>query len=89
MQTARSEGNTAQDRPPVEITVDGRSLTLDDPTTTPNEILTLAGLDPTTHYLVRIEGRHQHSFEGRGHEQIHVHPGERFVSVSTGPTPVS
>ncbi len=89
MQTARSEGNAERDRSPVEITVDGRSLTLDDPTTTPNEILTFVGLDPTTHYLVRIEGRHQHSFEGRGDEQIRVHPGERFVSVSTGPTPVS
>jgi hypothetical protein len=89
MQTARSEGNVEWDRSPVEITIDGRPLTLDDPTRTPNEILTLVGLDPTTHYLVRIEGRHQHSFEGRGDEQIRVHPGERFVSVSTGPTPVS
>jgi Multiubiquitin len=89
MQTARGEEDVEQGGPPVEITVDGRHVTLDDPTTTPNQILALAGLDPSAHYLVRIEGRHQHSFEGRGDERIHVHPGERFVSVSTGPTPVS
>jgi hypothetical protein len=84
-EAARAESG----RPPIEITVDGRPVTLDDPNTTPNEILRLAGLDPATNYLVRVEGRHQVSFEGRGDEQIHVHPGEKFVSVSIGPTPAS
>jgi hypothetical protein len=59
----------------IEITVDGRPITLDDPETTPNEVLRLAGLDPATNYLVRVDGRHQVSFEGRGDEHIRVHPG--------------
>jgi hypothetical protein len=48
-------------RPPIEITVDGHSVTLEDAEVTANEILRLAGLDPTANYLVRIEGRHQFS----------------------------
>lgn len=80
---------TARGKPPTEITIDGREFSLEDNESTPNELLTLAGLDPATHYLVRVEGRSQHSYEGRGGERIHIHRGERFVSVSTGPTPVS
>lgn len=90
MQTEHEdEAREAGRRPPTEITVDGKPVTLSDPETTPNQILTLVGLDSATHYLVRIEGRSQHSFEGKGNETIHVHPGEKFVSVSIGPTPVS
>lgn len=91
MQRETEAASTEHGRPPIEITVDGRPITLDDPETTPNEVLRLAGLDPATNYLVRVEGRHQVSFEGRGDEHIRVHPGEKFVSVSvsTGPTPVS
>jgi len=89
MQRETDAASAEHGRPPIEITVDGRPITLDDPETTPNEILRLAGLDPVTNYLVRVEGRHQVSFEGRGDEHIRVHPGEKFVSVSTGPTPVS
>ena len=50
-------------------------ITLDDPETTPNEVLRLAGLDPATNYLVRVDGRHQVSFEGRGDEQDPGPPG--------------
>lgn len=89
MQREPDAAHTDQGRPPIEISVDGRPLTLEDAEATPNEILGLAGLDPTANYLVRVEGRHQFSFEGRGDEPIHVHPGEKFVSVSIGPTPVS
>jgi hypothetical protein len=57
--------------------------------TTPNAILGLRGIDAATHYLVRVEGRHQESYQGKGAESITVHEGETFVSVSCGPTPVS
>jgi hypothetical protein len=57
--------------------------------TTPDAVLRLAGLDPATHYLVRVKGRHQESFEGLGGEEITVHEQEVFVSVSTGPTPTA
>jgi hypothetical protein len=57
MQKQPDAATAEHGRPPIEITVDGRALTLEDGATTPNAILGLAGLDPTN-YLVRIEGRH-------------------------------
>ncbi|MGW2911287.1 hypothetical protein ACWC9X_12655 [Streptomyces asoensis] len=57
--------------------------------TTPNAILRLAGIDPATHYLVRVNGRHRESFKDQGDKDITVHERETFVSVFTGPTPTS
>ncbi|WP_328493428.1 hypothetical protein OHS59_12190 [Streptomyces sp. NBC_00414] len=73
----------------VTITVDREPVSGVPRRTTPNEILRLAGIDPAGHYLVKITGRHQESFEGRGEEPITVHEHEKFVSLSTGPTPTS
>lgn len=57
---------------------------------TPDHIIReFAHKDPKTHYLVRIEGHHRVSYEGKGHEPIKLHNGERFQVISTGPTPVS
>jgi hypothetical protein len=39
--------------------------------------------------LVEVKGRYQHSYERRGEEPVRVHDGDVFVSVSTGPTPLS
>ncbi|MZE76719.1 hypothetical protein [Streptomyces xinghaiensis] len=72
----------------VTVTVDAEPVEVPKHTT-PNAILGLAGIDVGTHYLVRITGRHQHSFAGRGNEEISVHERETFVSVSTGPTPTA
>ncbi|MEU6242791.1 hypothetical protein [Streptomyces sp. NPDC047024] len=47
------------------VTVDGELVEVPK-RTTPNAVLALAGIDAGTHYLVRIAGRHQHSFAGRG-----------------------
>lgn len=78
-------------RPPKEVTIDldGEDVTVPERDITPNEILTLAGLDPATHYLVRLKGKHQESLQGRGEEPIKVHGHEKFLSLSTGPTPTS
>lgn len=73
----------------VTIVLDRKQLTGVPEHTTPDAILGLGGIDPATHYLVRVEGRHQESFQGKGAEPITVHEGETFVSVSCGPTPVS
>jgi len=73
----------------VTIVLDKKPLAGVPEHTTPDAILGLGGIDPATHYLVRVEGRHQESFKDKGTEQITVHEGETFVSVSTGPTPVS
>jgi len=72
----------------VTVTVDGEPVEVPK-RTTPNVVLGMAGIDATTHYLVRITGRHQHSFAGRGEEEIIVHERETFVSVSTDPTPTA
>jgi hypothetical protein len=56
---------------------------------TPNQILRDAGIDPANHYLVRLEGHHQFSFQDKGNEPIHVHNHEQFISLSIGPTPLS
>lgn len=78
-------------RPPKNVTidVDGEDVTVPDRDVTPNEILALAGLDPATHYLVLIKGKHQQPFKGLGDQPISIHKGEKFVSLSTGPTPTS
>lgn len=80
------------DHPPehvIQFTVDGETVSTTSKGLTANAILGLADLDPATHYLVEIRGREQISFEGKGTEEIKVHPHMAFVSVATGPTPVS
>lgn len=78
-------------KPPKTITIDldGEDLELPDRDATPNEILQTAGLDPATHYLVQVHGKQQDSYQGRGEETIKVHNNEKFISLSTGPTPTS
>jgi hypothetical protein len=73
----------------ITFTVDAEPVTTSESELTPDAILRLAGLDPTSHYLVQVDGRHQTSYERHGDEPIRVHEHEVFVSVSTGPTPVS
>lgn len=73
----------------VVIVFDGEPLRLPSADATPDQILNIAGLEPATNYLVLIQGRHQVTYEGKGDEQIHVHKGEQFIALSTGPTPTS
>jgi hypothetical protein len=73
----------------VTIDLDGEDLTVPDRDITPDEILTIAGLEPATHYLVRLRGKHQESLQGAGEVPLKVHEGEKFLSLSTGPTPTS
>jgi len=59
---------------------------------TPTEILQNAKpypIDPATHYLIQLEGHEQVSYQGNPNEPIHMHEQMRFISESTGPTPVS
>jgi hypothetical protein len=56
---------------------------------TPVQILQAAGIDPGSHYLVQLEGQHQVSYQDKPDEQIHMHQHMKFISISTGPTPVS
>ena len=73
----------------VTIILDDETLVLSSRDITPNEILRTAGLDPATHYLVEIKGRQQISYQGKGDVSIRAKDGEKFISLSTGPTPTS
>lgn len=70
-------------------TVDDEPQTTPEHVRTATQILQQDGIDPATHYLVQIKGKDQESYQGRAEEPIHMHEHMRFVSVSTGPTPVS
>jgi hypothetical protein len=73
----------------IRFSVDDEPVETTEHTLTPRQILTLAGIDSDNHYLVRIEGRSQHSYKDAPDTPIEVHEGEKFISVATGPTPVS
>ena len=56
---------------------------------TPTQILTKAGIDPATNYLVEIRGQDKISYKDKPTEPVKMHQGIKFISVSTGPKPVS
>lgn len=58
---------------------------------TPTQILSKAGIDPNTNYLVEIRGngKEKVSFKDNPDELIKMREHLRFISVSTGPKPVS
>ena len=74
---------------PINFEVDGEPVVAHEKRLTPNAILQLAGIDPSNHYLVELKGRHQHSYQDVPDKPIRVQEGDRFISVATGPTPVS
>jgi hypothetical protein len=74
----------------IHFKVDGEPYTTLAKELTPNEITKdFAGLSPSTHYLVEIDGHSKVSFQGKGEISIEMHNGMRFQVISTGPTPVS
>jgi hypothetical protein len=73
----------------IDFKVDSEDVKTTEQTLTPVQIMGLAGIDATSHYLVQIEGQHQVSYQGKPDEKIHMHPHMVFITVSTGPTPVS
>lgn len=75
--------------PTFQFTVDGESFSTTDHTLSPNQILQIAGIDPTNYYLVEIRGNHQVSYKDNPNEVIHINQHDKFVSVFMGQTPVS
>lgn len=75
--------------PTFNYTVDDESQSTELHQMTPVQILTNAGIDPASHYLVQIEGHNKVSYKDKPNEIIHMHQHMKFISVSTGPTPVS
>ena len=75
--------------PTFHYTVDDEPQTTEAHELTPTQILSNAKIDPANHYLIQIEGQHRTSHQGKPDEAIHMHNHMVFISVSTGPTPVS
>ena len=68
--------------------VDEEPQTTADAVLTVGEILTKVGLDPTTHFLIELRGNERIEHRDQN-EKVRIHEKERFISVFTGPTPVS
>jgi pyruvate/2-oxoglutarate dehydrogenase complex dihydrolipoamide dehydrogenase (E3) component len=81
-----SEGEAQR---PIHYTVDGEPQESMDRTLTPRQIIIAAGLNPTERYLVEIKGKHQDSYKDKMDTPIHMHEGQKFVTVFTGPTEVA
>lgn len=73
----------------VLIAIDGEEHRVADRGWTADELLVLAGVAATQHYLVEIKGKKQESYQGRGSAVLHLQKGDAFVTVFTGPTTVS
>lgn len=73
----------------IKYEVDGEPQQTTDRVLTASVILVNAKLDPSTHYLIQIEGQHQESYKDHPNQQIHMHENMKFISIYTGPTPVS
>jgi hypothetical protein len=74
----------------IKFTVDDELLETMAQELTATQILELAELDPTQHYLVLVKGgKPDTSYENTPNEEVHLHPGIAFASVFTGPTHVS
>ena len=74
----------------IEFKVDDEILETSERELTPRQILELAELDPSQHYLVLVKGgKPDTSYETTPDTPIHLHPGIEFASVFTGPTHVS
>ena len=75
--------------PTFTYTVDDEPQSTTEHILTAVQILEKATIDPATHYLVQIEGNHRISYQDKPNEKIHMHEHMKFISISTGPTPVS
>jgi hypothetical protein len=89
MSAAHASQQPKPDSHEIDFSVDGEPLETSEHELTARQVLALAGIDATTHYLVQIEGRHQIPYQDDPDAVIHMHEGIKFISVSTGPTPVS
>ena len=73
-----------------EITIDGKAYNVVEKELTATQILALAGRSSAEYYLVEIRGKKERiSYKDRPNAEVKLHPGSKFVSVSTGETPVS
>jgi hypothetical protein len=75
--------------PTFNYTVDTIPQSTSEHQLTPNQILSNAGIDSQTHYLVEIKGKEKVSYQDKPNDPIHIHEGQKFISIATGGTPLS
>jgi len=73
----------------IHYKVGDEDQTTTEPTLTPRQIMTNAGINPDENYLVEIVGRERKSFKDTPNDPIQMHDGMKFVTVFVGPVPVS
>lgn len=73
----------------IHYTVDGEPQETTSHELTPRQIIKNAGLNPDERYLVEVKGHHQESLKDKMDVPIHMHEHQKFVTVFTGPVPVS
>jgi hypothetical protein len=73
-----------------EITIDGKAYKVSEKELTATQILALAGKTSAEYYLVEIRGKKERvSYKDKPGAVVKLHPGSKFITVSTGDTPVS
>lgn len=81
---------SAKGRPAVEFMIDGETYRTQERELTAGDVLGYAGKNFGSHYLVELLGRGGQQREyRRPSDPVKVHPGIRFLTVSTAPTPVA
>lgn len=73
----------------IHFEVDGEPIETTEHELTPVQIMQLAQVDPSTHYLKEIRGDQQISYKDTPNDPIHVHNNQRFITNSMEPGPVS
>lgn len=71
----------------VTVEVDNQPVTSPRDTTV-GALLHAAHLDPATRELVLVQGKHTTEYPDAT-TPLKLHPNERFITIATGPTPVS
>jgi hypothetical protein len=88
LETSTTESQES-DRRAVTFKVDLEEITSELRQLTPVQIMELAKVDPDSNYLVRIKDREQISYQDKSEVPIEVRDGDVFVTVRSGPIPVS
>ena len=73
----------------IEYTVDGDVYTTNDHKLTPNQIITNAGLDPVSFYLIQVKEDGQVSYQNEPEKEITIHKDAKFLARRCGDTTVS
>lgn len=69
--------------------LDGEEYESPEKKITPNQMLINAGLNTAEYYVVEVEGKKHHSYEGEGDKIINLKKENDFITVFTGPVTVS